>query len=643
MGGGAERSGADKDANEVREAAKAAIPERVRRKTGGTDVRLEASGATVLRGIGVSPGVAIGQAVLVDRRRLKTPRYHIGPEAVEAEVHRFERARSAADEELSRILGHLEIDGHEHVILQAHQLMLRDELLVGDVPTHIRRERLCAEWAVGKTVAGLKERFDAFEDQYFRERRSDLTYVADRLLHHLSTRVQGVSGPIRKDEDPIYDNLELPEDSIVVAHDLSPAETALMRKRPVRAFVTDVGSPTSHTAIMARALEIPAVVALEDATSRIPPSARLIVDGVSGRVIVHPDAATLEAYSVRATRFAEQLRELDQLCEQPAVTTDGQRLAITGNVEIDEELDSLLAHGGEGIGLYRTEYLFLNRLSLPTEEDHYEHARRVLERLAPRPATFRTFDLGGDKFHSTLSLARELNPALGMRGIRLCLHRPELFRPQLRGLLRASAHGKLAIMFPMVSSLSELREARGMVEQAKDDLRREGHAFDNAVEVGTMIELPSAAICADLFAKECDFLSIGTNDLIQYALAIDRVNEHVAALYRPLDPAILRLLRMIAAAAKQAKVTLSMCGEMAGDPRFTVLLIGLGLEELSMHPTSIPLVKQVVRRVSGARARELLGQVLELSTAQEVERAVDEANHTLLGELAGTLDSLAAL
>jgi len=407
--------------------------------------------------------------------------------------------------------------------------------------------------------------------------------------------------------------------TIIVAHDLSPADVLQIDKEKVIGFVTDLGGKTSHSAILSRALEIPAVVGLERITSEITDGDVLIIDGTTGIVVVNPDRKTFHDYLRRKQHYEYQERELLKLKDLPVETTDGHRIVLKGNVEFPGEIPSLKGHGAEGIGLYRTEMLFFNRKELPGEEEQFAAYSAVVRAMAPQPVTIRTLDVGGDKFVVGLNLADELNPALGLRAIRLSLRQPETFKPQLRAILRSSIHGKVRIFFPMVSGVAEIRAVKVMLEEAKQELRREGISFDEGIEIGIMIEIPSAVIIADLLAREVDFFSVGTNDLIQYSLAIDRTNEHLSHLYEPLHPAVLRSLKMVVDAAHAAGIDACICGEMAGEAEYLPILLGLGFDELSMNAISILRVKKILRRCSKSEAEKLVARALTFATAQEVE------------------------
>ena len=558
-----------------------------------------------LRGTAASPGIAVGPVHFLDRRRVRIPHTNIEPSQVDSEVERFRGAVDAADRALQRIRERLlATHGGEHTaILEAHQLMLRDEHLLGATVKRIADERINAEWALRKSVEDIKSALEAVEDEYFRERRSDVDFVGDRILR----RLLGIEET----------TTEFPGSSVVVAHDLSPADVAMLYRARVAGLATDLGGATSHTAILARSLGLPAVLGLGDVTQQVTSHMRAIVDGLRGAVILDPTEDELLQAKRRAKRWTATFAELDRNRDLPAVTPDGVRVALLANLELPEEVEPALQHGAEGIGLFRTEFVYLSRSEPPLEEDHYQHAREILERLRGRPATFRTCDLGGDKLAGP-PVEREPNPALGLRSIRLCLRERGMFKTQLRGLLRASVHGSMRLLFPMISGIGEMRQAKAVLDVARAELRAEHVPFAE-VPVGAMVEMPSAVLIADLLAKECDFLSIGTNDLTQYALATDRGNELVSYLYRPLHPAILRAIRMVTEAAHAAHIPVTMCGELASDPLAVPLLLSLGLDELSMGAVSIPRVKSAVRSVSAAEAREVARAVWEVGTPEEVE------------------------
>ncbi|MDF1561614.1 MAG: phosphoenolpyruvate--protein phosphotransferase [Deltaproteobacteria bacterium] len=564
------------------------------------------------QGVGAAAGIAVGRAFIVDRRRVRTPKYHLEPDAIEGEILRLETALKLSEHQLDHIYEKLKADGaagEEHLlILEAHRLMLRDEMLVTTVRHLIHEDAINAEWAIRRTVRKIKKIFDDIDHEYFRERRGDVDFVGDRIVRNLMGQVVDV------DEAP-------PEDAVVVAHDLSPADTVVLGRFPIQGIVTDVGTATSHSAIVARALGIPAVVGCGDITERAGQGDVVVVDGTHGVAIVTPTPDEIDSYRRARNQHLAQEKALLANRDLPAETTDGHRVHLYGNIEFTAEVPVVCDHGGEGIGLYRTEFLYLGRRDLPSEEEHYRAYAEILTALSPRPVTIRTFDLGGDKVPYT-GRRQEPNPAMGLRALRLCLKEPEILHTQLRAMLRASVHGNLSIMFPMVSGLSELRWALALVDQFRAELQEEGQEVSPAVKVGSMIELPSAVAVADQLARECDFFSIGTNDLIQYSLGIDRQNRDVAYLYRPLHLAVLRMIKQVVDAGKDAGIPVAICGEMAGEPALTPILLGLGVDRLSMTAATIPLVKHVVRSVSLSECKELVEQACALGTVDEIERFV---------------------
>jgi phosphotransferase system enzyme I (PtsI) len=452
--------------------------------------------------------------------------------------------------------------------------------------------------------------FDNIPDEYFRERRQDVDYVADRIVRNLMGQV-------------VDDDIEVPEGSIVIAHDLSPGDTAVMvRSGRVAGFVTDVGGQTSHTAIVARARETPAVVGAGRASEQISPGDLIALDGTRGLILVNPTEEQLALFRETMRRHLASEQAALKTRDEPARSVDGCVVKMYGNMEFLEEIESLMAHGAEGIGLYRTEFLILGRDTPPTEEEQYRLYRQALEQMKGAPVTIRTLDIGGDKVPGARRTEREANPALGLRGIRFLLHNRELFRMQLRALLRASAHGNLRLMFPLISGMSELREARSELEHCRSELGRAGVPMGGRFPVGIMVETPSAAVIADRLALEADFFSVGTNDLIQYNLAIDRQNREVAYLYRPLHLSVLRLLQTIVNAARASGIPVAMCGEMAGEPAYSLMLLALGFDELSMTAGQIPIVKNILRRSSRVEAVQILEQAMSFSTAEEIERFV---------------------
>ena len=563
-------------------------------------------------GLGASPGAVVGPAFLVDRRRVQEPREHIEPVRVEAEIARLHDALQRSDDQLADIRGKLVDQPQEHgLILEAHRLMLMDPTLVQGAEGFIRRELVNAEWAVRKVIQQLRSAFEGIDDPYFRDRQSDVDFVGDRLIQNLVGRWEDLSAPP-------------PEDAVVVAHDLSPADTMLLLSggRRVAGFVTEVGGRTSHTSIVARALVVPAVVGCEGLLDAVGDGDLVGLDGAGGFVVIDPSPGEVAAFERSRQRHSDAEREALTLSELEARTTDGHAVTLRANIELVEEVPSLIAHGALGVGLYRTEFLYLNRQGLPSEEEQYAAYRSLLEALPGRPVTVRTFDLGGDKSLPGSMAAHEENPSLGLRAIRYCLAHPEMFLTQLRALWRASVHGDLRVMFPLVSGLGELRRAKALFMQARAEVVRAGHDVAVDVPVGIMVETPAAVEVADLLAREAAFFSIGTNDLIQYAIAIDRENQDVSYLYRPMHPAILRMVGRVLKVAKEAGIGASICGEMAGDPACTLVLLALGAEELSMGATSVPRVKRVVRSTSLAEATQLLESAMRHADGEEVEAFV---------------------
>ncbi|HET7317815.1 MAG TPA: phosphoenolpyruvate--protein phosphotransferase, partial [Nitrospirota bacterium] len=551
-----------------------------------------------------SPGIVIGRAYLLDRRKVVVAGRRIEDVSVKEEVARFKKAVELSKTQLEDLKKRISKGlGKSHLyILETHIMLLEDRMLVEGTIKRIRESLLNAEGALKETIAAIGIKFDSIEDEYLRDRKHDVEQVGERVLRNLVGHKQ-------------ESLTEIKEEAIIIAHDLAPSDTLVMRKDKILGFATDAGSRTSHTAILARSLGLPASVGLENITASVKTGDVVILDGIHGVVIVDPDEETFLDYLKKQRKYKYFEQELEKLKSLPAETLDGHIVYLQGNIELPEEATSTADHGGTGIGLYRTEFLFMNRQTLPTEEEHYAAYRHVAERATPHEVVIRTLDVGGDKIDISGEFEKEANPALGLRAIRFCLKKRDIFRTQLRGILRATAHGNIKMLIPMISGLTELYETKKMIEDVKAELRAEGRPFNEAVPVGAMIEIPSAAMIADLLAREVDFFSVGTNDLIQYTLAIDRQNEHVAYMYEPLDPAVLRLLQRVSEAAHHQKIQLAMCGEMAGDPLYAAILLGMGFQYLSMNVASIPWVKKVIRAVRMQDAAELATLVMGQPTA----------------------------
>ena len=566
----------------------------------------------VLKGIGVSPGIVIGKAHLFDRFDARVSFYRLrDKDLVSEETKRFKAALKESEKQLLEVKNRLrELAGQEPLyIIDVHLLILKDKMFINHTIQYIKDLCINAEWAIKMTIDRYREIFDKVEDEYLKGRISDIRYVGQMITRNLAGG---------KDVVP-----DIAGKGIIIAADLSPADTAQMMMNKVQGFATDMGGKTSHTAIVARAVEIPAVVGLESITKMVRTNDDIIIDGSAGLVVVNPDPEMIKVYDDKRRHFEIAQENFLKYARLPAVTKDNYRVDIGGNIEFIEEIPTAVSHGAEGIGLYRTEFIYINKGQLPTEEEHFSNYRSIVGVEGLNWATIRTFDLGGDKFYSDPKLAKEMNPQMGLRAIRFCLKEVDMFKVQLRAIARASAFGKTRIMFPMVSGIEEIREAKRIFFEVKGDLVAKGIPMGDDIEIGVMIEVPSAVIIADELAKEVDFFSIGTNDLIQYALAIDRINERVTYLYEPLHPAVLRLIKHVIDVGHNAGVRVAMCGEMAGEPAYIMILLGLEIDELSMNPLAIPRVKKIIQESTLKESKTLLEKVMTFSSAAVIREFVN--------------------
>ncbi len=575
---------------------------------------LQIGAALVLDGIAGSAGYAIGHVVIVDTRRSGIVRRHILPELAGDELARFDDAVARSAGELRVVLAAKQgtASRAETSILEAYVLMLEDETLRAAVESKIASAQICAEWALDLAVAEMAAVLRQSGDPYLAERSHDFEFVEDRLLRTMAGKQGAVVLP--KDGTP----------GVLVAHDLSPAETAGLTKERVLAIVTEVGTRTSHTAILARALEIPAVVGVPNLLSRVGTGDVIVVDGVHGKVAITPSEALIADTNARAGRFSDVARHRREARDRPIRTRCGQTVELRANIELPSEAEGALEQGARGIGLYRTEFLYLDRNDPPSEDEQYETYRRVVEVLAPLPVTLRTFDIGGDKFASVFQVPSEMNPALGLRAVRLGLARQDIFLTQLRAMVRASAHGQMRVMVPMIASMGEWRQVKALFAQAVREVDAEGQARSPHIPLGMMVEVPSAAVMAEEFAVETEFMSIGTNDLVQYTLAVDRSSPELAYLASFYDPAILRLVRMVIQAGKNHSRPVLVCGAMASDPLAAILLVGMGLRELSMEGAAIPEIREAIGSVTVAEAEEIAHGCFLAETATDIEQILHE-------------------
>lgn len=574
-----------------------------------------------IKGIGVSSGVGIGKVLILRKDEFSVPKRKISHDEISREIYRLEEALMATRKEISDLQKKISEDiGFDHGrIFEAHYLVLEDRVLIEDVIKQIKVKKVNVEYAFSESIKKYVDTLLKLNDEYLRERVVDIEDISRRVLRAM----------LKKKTLSLND---LKEKVVIVAHDLGPSQTASLPKDKVLGFVTDVGGRTSHTAIIAKSLGIPAVVGSEIATDNISSGDKIIVDGSSGIVIVRPTEKVLKEYRKKSTLYTKEVKAIHIPKAVKVCTKDGKAIVVSGNIELPEELSLIRKYGAEGIGLYRTEYIFLGRRDLPSEEEQFNSYSKVAKEVSPYSVIFRTIDIGGDKFLSQPEVPHEMSPFLGWRAIRFCLARPEVFKVQLKAILRASVNGNVKIMFPMISGIEELRQAKTLLDKCKKELSKEGKKFDENISIGVMIEVPSAALTADILAKECDFFSIGTNDLIQYSLAVDRTNEKVAYLYEPGHPAVLRLIKKTIEAAIQNDIWVGMCGEMSGDPIFSFLLLGMGLDRFSMSIPQVPKIKELISNINLKDAKAALQEALKLSTSKEVEKYLQGELKRILGD-----------
>lgn len=573
----------------------------------------------IKKGIAVSPGIAICTALVIDSRDYRIPRRSILPSGTEAEVQRVSRAFAQAIDDLTK-LGERSVEGGQiQDIFAVHLRFLRDKSFKKRITDFIEQELVTAEYAVSTILREIASHFASIDDPYISERAADIYDIEKRLLTHLL-------GKVHEDVE------HLSQEVVVIAHDLTPTQTAGFNKTFVKGFATDAGGRTSHTAIVARSLGIPAVVALEDVTSSVTAGMQVIIDGNRGMVILEPDETTIEQYKQYAVDFIRLETELDTLRDKPAVTRDGVEIQLMANIEFPDEAEIAQQKGAQGIGLYRTEFLYLYSGSEPTEEDHYEAYAETIRIFPDQPVVIRTMDLGADKYAYDRRSIIEANPVLGLRSIRFCLQNLTMFKTQLRAILRASVLGDVRVMFPLITNLQELKQAKMILHDVMEDLDEYGVPYKSDLPVGIMIETPSASLTASLLARDSDFFSIGTNDLIQYTLAVDRANERVSGLYSAADPAIVRLLRSIIHDARKARIGLSICGEVASDPSYIMLLLGMGVRTLSLAPPMIPEIKQVIRSVTLQECNQIARKVATMDSQRQIKNFIRDATTKILPE-----------
>ncbi|MGH4121544.1 MAG: phosphoenolpyruvate--protein phosphotransferase [Clostridium sp.] len=564
-----------------------------------------------MKGIGVSPGIVIGKVLLKEEKKIVIEKKDI--KSYEEEIKRFKVAMESSKSEIQDIYNNVlkSMGEKEANIFEAHLMILEDPEMLEQIEKKIQDDKVNAEWALKEITEMFISMFENMDNEYMKERAADIKDVTTRLMKKL-LNIEDVNFA------------QLANEVIIVANDLTPSDTSQIDKKKVLGFITEIGGRTSHSAIMARTLEIPAIVAVKDITTIVKNGDLIVFDGEEGLIYVNPEEKIIKLYEEKKEEYNKFQKELDLLIGKESITTDGIKVELSANIGTPKDLESVLNNDGEGIGLYRSEFLYMDRTSAPTEQEQYEAYKEVAQKMKNKPVVIRTLDVGGDKELDYLNLPKEMNPFLGYRAIRVCLDKVDIFKTQLRAILRASAYGNIKIMFPMISSIEELRAAKAILEEVKNDLHKENIAFNEKLEVGIMVEIPAAAIISDLFAKEVDFFSIGTNDLIQYTTAVDRMNEKISHLYNPFHPALLRLVKMVIDNAHNENKWVGMCGEVAGDPKLIPILIGMGLDEFSMSPISILKARGIIRNISQEKMRDLAQQVVNLPTATEVEKFIEK-------------------
>lgn len=579
-----------------------------------THSKQEKNESLILKGIAASPGIAIGRTHLFyEEEQYSISKFEINPNEVQKEITRFNQALLKTKKEIKALQKKLFTMVHDSKLdfFKMHLLVLEDPFLKENVISEIKKNKKNADWALFEIMEKYIESLNLVKDEYLSERSADLYDLSKRVMNNLLKK--------RKTSLKV-----LEQNSIIIANELTPSDTADIDRNKVIGFATNYGGKTSHTAIVARALEIPAVVGLENITEHVKKNELIIVDGNNGLVVINPNETTLKEYKTARSIFFKYSEDLKKITSLDAITLDKKKIIIAGNIEIREEIDSVINHGGHGVGLFRTEFLYLNRSNLPTENELFNTFKETIEKVKPYPVVIRTLDSGGDKIGGAIKPSNELNPFLGYRAIRFCLENPDIFNVQLRAILRASYFGNACIMFPMISSIDEIRKVKEIIQGQKKFLKSKGEKFDDSIKIGSMIEIPSAAITIDIIAKEVDFISIGTNDLVQYTLAVDRNNNKISYLYEPFHPSVLRLIKQIITTSHKHKIKVHICGEIASDPMATILFVGMGVDELSMSAIAIPEIKKLIRSLNYSETKELVESIFKLNTALEIKNTIQE-------------------